>query len=85
MFDYDNPNTGIHFQIFLNAPHENRAAEDDGLATLALNFARPSIYVNEAASISQVLARALPLLVCNYQTETGWTPFDPEALITTLL
>jgi len=85
MFDYDHPDTGVHFQIFLNAPHENRAAEDDGLATLALNFARPSMFVNEAASIIQVLARALPLLVCDYQTETGWTPFDPEALIASYL
>jgi hypothetical protein len=43
------------------------------------------MFVNEAASIIQVLARALPLLVCNYQTETGSTPFDPEALIASYL
>ena len=82
-FDYDHPDTGVHFQLYLHDTEPNEEAEqdeDDGaLATLNLNYARPSLFGREAANVLAEIAKNLPLLTLDYQSETGWVPFDAQA------
>jgi len=82
IFDYDHPDTGVHFQMYLNDPADLRDDDDDdAAATLTLNYARPSLFAHEAADVLSALARDLPLLVLDYQSGGDWAPFDARVFI----
>ncbi len=70
-FDYLSEDTGVYFGIDMI-----REGDDDGLAVMTVNFARPSPFGREAAAILSDIARSLPLLVRDPQDDDTWRPFD---------
>lgn len=76
-FDYLNDDTGVYFGIDLTPDGD---IEEEGLAVLTINFARPSPFGREAAQILARIARNLPLLVLDHQDDGTWQPFDERSM-----
>ena len=87
--DYDHPDTGVHFQLYLHDTDPDAEAQDDeddgALATFNLNYARPSPFGREAANVLAEIAQNIPLLTLDYQSDTGWVPFDADAFTASYL
>lgn len=91
--DYDNPDTGVHFQMDFTPPHAEEIAEaaaDDPTyaktletqaCILALNFNRPSFFGLEALAEANALADAFKFQILDPQAEGDLRPYDGEAFL----
>ena len=86
-FEYLNDETGVYFGLDITEPAEDADAptdeqdeDDDSLAVVTINYARPSPFGREAAQVLSEIARDLPLLVRDDQQDGTWQTFDAATM-----
>lgn len=84
MVDYDNPETGVHFQWWYGEPEPGEDAADPlsgAQATLSVNFNRPTPFVREAAHEAAALAEAFDMQMIDPQADGNARPFDADTFV----
>lgn len=81
--DYDNPETGVHFQWWFGPPEPGDDADDPVTgtqATMSVNFNRPSIFIREATREAEAFARTFDMQMIDLQADGKALPFDAGKL-----